>query len=64
MKKNKVWKIRGYEGAFTDDELIELIWSGEIKPDFEIKSREMKEWIKLKDSIYEYFMEGRDDEVI
>ena len=64
MKKNKVWKIRGFEGAFTDDELIELIWSGEVKPDYELTTREMKEWIRLKDSIYRYYLEDADDETI
>ncbi|MBR4484794.1 MAG: hypothetical protein IKO97_06245 [Erysipelotrichaceae bacterium] len=64
MKKNKIWRIKGFEGTFSDEELIELIWSGEIKPDYQITTREMKKWVKLKDSIYQYYMEGREDEAV
>ena len=48
MKKNKIWRIKGFEGTFSDEELIELIWSGELKPDYQITTREMKKWVKLK----------------
>ncbi|MBO5526408.1 MAG: hypothetical protein IJ136_00445 [Erysipelotrichaceae bacterium] len=64
MKKNKIWRIKGFEGTFSDEELIELIWSGELKPDYQITTREMKKWVKLKDSIYQYYMEGREDEAV
>ncbi len=63
-RKNKIWRIKGFEGTFTDDELIELIWSGEVKPNYAITTREMKKWVKLKDSIYQYYMEGREDETV
>ena len=63
-KKNEVWRIKGFEGTFTDDELIELIWSGELKPNYAITTREMKKWVKLKDSIYQFYMEGREDEAV
>ena len=64
MKKNKIWRIKGFEVTFSDEELIELIWSGELKPDYQITTREMKKWVKLKDSIYQYYMEGREDEAV
>ena len=64
MKKNKIWRIKGFEGTFSDEELIELIWSGELKPEYQITTREMKKWVKLKDSIYQYYMEGREDEAV
>ena len=47
MKKNKIWRIKGFEGTFSDEELIELIWSGELKPDYQITTREMKKWVKV-----------------
>jgi len=57
MKKNKIWKIKGFEGRFTDEEIIELIRTGKIKPDYSLTSKEMKSWVKLKDSIYQYYLE-------
>ncbi len=57
MKKNKIWKIKGFEGRFTDEEIIELIRAGKIKPDYSLTSKEMKSWVKLKDSIYQYYLE-------
>ena len=56
MKKNKIWRVKGFEGSFSDEELIELIRSGEMKPEYAITTREMKRWVKLKDSIYQYYL--------
>ena len=64
MKRTKIWRVKGFEGSFSDEELIELIRSGELKPDYAITTREMKKWVKLKDSIYQYYMEGREDEAV
>ena len=61
MKKNKVWRIKGFEGTFSDEELIELIRSGELKGDYAITTREMKRWVRLKDSIYQYYLEAKDE---
>jgi len=56
MRKNKIWKIKGFEGSFTDEEIVKLIKSGEIKPDYSLTSREMKKWVKVKQSIYQYYL--------
>ena len=64
MKKSKIWRIKGFEGTFTDEELIELILSGELKPDYAITTREMKKWVKLKDSIYQYYLGVKENETI
>ncbi len=61
MKKNKIWRIKGFEGTFSDEELIELIRSGELKGDYAITTREMKRWVRLKDSIYQYYLEAKDE---
>ena len=61
MKRTKIWRVKGFEGSFSDEELIELIRSGELKPDYAITTREMKKWVKLKDSIYQYYMEDKED---
>ncbi len=62
--KNKIWKIKGFEGAFTDDEIISLIKSKQIKADYALSTREMKKWVKVKDSIYQYYLEDKKDETI
>ena len=64
MKKNKIWKIKGFEGTFTDEEIISLIRHGEIKPDYALSTREMKKWVKVKDSIYQYYLEDKTNETI
>ena len=64
MKKSKVWRVKGFEGSFSDKELIELIRNGELKPDYAITTREMKKWIRLKDSIYQYYLRSEENETI
>ena len=64
MSKPKIWKIKNYEGTFTDDEIITLIKKGQIKGNFRIMTKELKEWIKVEDSIYQFYLEGEKDENI
>lgn len=59
MTKNKIWKIKGFEGTFTDEDLIALIREGQVKSDYLLKSKDMKKWIALKESIYQYYMEDK-----
>ena len=59
MTKNKIWKIKGFEGTFTDEDLIALIQEGQVKSDYLLKSKDMKKWIALKESIYQYYMEDK-----
>ena len=56
MKKSKIWRIKGFEGKFSDDEIIELIQRGEIKSDYCLSTKDMKKWIKLSDSIYQFYL--------
>ena len=58
MKKSKIWKIKGFEGKFSDEEIIALIRRGELKPDYCLSTRDMKKWVKLSDSIYQYYLKG------
>ena len=55
MNKNKVWKIRGLDTSFSDEELIDLIKQGKIKKEAFVSSKDMKIWISLKDSIYQFY---------
>ena len=59
MNKSKIWKIKDFEGTFSDEDLIALIREGQVKPDFLLKSKDMKKWIALKESIYQYYMEDK-----
>ena len=64
MLKNKIWKIKGFEGVFTDDEIVALISSGEIKGEYSLTSRDMKKWVKVKDSIYQFYLEDNKNETV
>ena len=58
MANNKVWKIKGYEGSFTDLQIITLIKDGRLKGEDSLSSKDIKEYIKIKDSIYQYYLKG------
>ncbi len=47
---------RKKEGAFTEEEFIQLIQKEIIEPEDEIWILDMKEWMKLKDSIYAFYL--------
>ncbi len=64
MAKNKIWKIKGFEGVFTDEEIVALIKSGEIKGEYSLSSKDMKKWVKVKDSIYQFYMEDNNNETV
>ena len=66
MIKNskKIWKIKGFEGVFTDEEIVELIKSGQIKGEYALSSRDMKKWVKVKDSIYQFYLEDKENETV
>ena len=56
---NKLWKIRGYEGKFSDNELIEMIKNDKLFADDYISNNEMKTWMKIKDTIYQFYLGGK-----
>lgn len=64
MGKNKIWKIKGYEGSFTDEEVIELIRQGQLKGEDALSSRDMKKWVRIEDSIYQFYLEDEENETI
>ena len=55
---NKIWKIRGKEGKFTDEELIRMIQDGELSYDDYITTNEMKTWLRIRDTIYQFYLKG------
>lgn len=57
LKSNKIWKIKGYEGTFSDEQIISLIKAGKLKANDALSSKDIKGYIKIKDSIYEYYLD-------
>ena len=53
---NKIWKIRGKDEKFTDEELIRMISDGELSYDDYITTNEMKTWLKIGDTIYQFYL--------
>ncbi len=53
---NKIWKIKDYEGTFTDEQIISLIKSGRLTGEDALSSKEIKDYVKIKNSIYEYYL--------
>ncbi len=64
MGKNKIWKIKSYEGSFTDEEVVEMIKNGQLKGEDALSSRDMKKWVKIEDSIYQFYLEDKENETI
>lgn len=61
---NKIWKIKGYQGTFTDEEIITLIKTNKINGDDCLTSKDIKVWIQIKDSIYQYYLKEQTNETI
>ena len=55
---NKIWKIRGKDGKYTDEELINMIKNGVLCSEDYITNADMKTWIKIKDTIYQFYLGG------
>lgn len=60
MNKNKIWKIKGYEGSFTDEQIISLITNNKITSEDSLRSKDMEDYIKIKDSIYAFYLKKGD----
>lgn len=56
MMNSKVWKIKGYEGTFTDKQIVTLIKNGQLTGNDALSSKDIKGYIKIKDSIYECYL--------
>ena len=61
---NKIWRIRGVQEKFSDEELVMLIKQGSLNGDNYITTSEMKTWIKIQDSIYQYYLKEKTDETL
>ena len=61
---NKIWRIKDKNEKYSDEELITMIKNGNIKKDDYIKTDDMKDYIKVEESIYQFYLEGEGNEVI
>lgn len=60
----KIWKVRGYKEKLTDEELISFIKSGDLSPDDYVATNDMKVWVQIKDSIYQFYIGGNANETL
>lgn len=58
---SKIWKIKGYQGIFTDEQIISLIRSGKLTGNDALTSKDIKTYIMIKDSIYQYYLKKEDN---
>ncbi len=59
-----IWTIKGRKEKVSDEVLIEMIKNGELSGSDYIKTRELSRFIRVDDSIYEFYLKGRNDETI
>ncbi len=55
---NKIWKIKGKSERVSDETLIEMIKGRELTGDDYIKSSDMKDFVKIVDTVYGFYLGG------
>ena len=56
LNKGKIWRIQNMNVVYADDELINLIKSGKINGETRITNRDLKKWVKIKDTVYQFYL--------
>ena len=59
----KIWKVKN-KSSYTDDELVEAIKKGEILSDDLLLSDMLEDYIKVSDSIYQFYLKENDNETL
>ena len=62
MPTNSMWKIQGKDELISDERLISMIKNGEVSKEDSVTNKDMKIWMKLKDSIYQFYFTDKEDE--
>ncbi|MDO5440777.1 MAG: DUF4339 domain-containing protein [Erysipelotrichaceae bacterium] len=62
--KQQIWKIRGIKEKYSDEELVEMIKQGSLSGNTYIATGDMKEWIQIKDSIYQFYLKEKTNETL
>lgn len=60
----RIWKVRGREEKFTDEELVDMIRQGLLRGNDYIATNDMKVWLKIEDSIYQFYLKEKAYETI
>ena len=58
MANNKIFKIRGQKEKVSEEELIKMITCAYLKGEDYITTSDMKNWLKIKDTIYQFYLNG------
>lgn len=61
---SKIWKIRGKEEKVSDEDLINMIKEGRLSKDDYISTSDMKSFMKIEDTIYQYYLRRDEDETL
>lgn len=59
----KTWKVKD-KGYCSDEDLIAFIKKGTVSCDDFVSSDLIKEEVKIKDSVYSFYLGGNTDETI
>ena len=62
MMNKLLWKIKGREEKVSDEQLIEMIKQGVLTGNDYITNRDLKKYVSISDSIYEFYLKGGKDE--
>lgn len=62
--KQQIWKIRGVKEKFSDEDLVEMIKQGSLSANDYIATNDMKVWIEVKESIYQFYLKENQRETL
>ncbi len=62
MNKN-IWTIKGRKEKVSDEVLIKMIKNGELTKNDYIKNRDLNRFVKIDDSIYEFYLRGEHENI-
>lgn len=61
MKNKMLWTIKGKKEKISDEKLIMLIKQGKLKGDDLIKNNDLKKFIPISDTIYEFYLRSANE---
>ena len=64
MEKNKVWKLRKDGMMYTDEEIVAMISEGKLTGEDQLTCKEMKAWMRINESIYQFYLRSEENETV